>query len=109
MMMSQPSPAMPIEPFSVRVADEVLADLRARILNTRWPDPAPGRAWEQGTDLAWLRQVLAWWADEFDWRAHERHLKTLQPPPSRAGRRAHPLRPPAGAGWARAAAGGVAD
>jgi pimeloyl-ACP methyl ester carboxylesterase len=69
---------MPIEPFSVRVADEVLADLRARIRNTRWPDPAPGLAWEQGTDLAWLRQALAYWADEFDWRAQERHLNTFR-------------------------------
>jgi pimeloyl-ACP methyl ester carboxylesterase len=76
-VMSQPSPPMPIEPFSVRVAAEVLVDLRARIRNTRWPDPAPGLAWEQGTDLAYLRQVLAYWADEFDWRAQERHLNTF--------------------------------
>jgi hypothetical protein len=59
------------------VADEVLADLRARIRNTRWPDPAPGDPWEQGTDLAYLRQVLASWAEEFDWRAQERHLNTF--------------------------------
>jgi hypothetical protein len=77
MVMSQPGPTMPIEPFSVRVADEVLADLRARIRNTRWPDPAPGDPWEQGTDLAYLRQVLASWAEEFDWRAQERHLNTF--------------------------------
>jgi hypothetical protein len=41
----------------------VLADLRARIRNTRWPDPASGLRREQGTDLAYLRQVLAYWAD----------------------------------------------
>ena len=76
-MLRQPGPAMPIEPFSVRVADEVLADLRARIHNTRWPDPGPGLPWEQGTDLAWLRQVLAFWAEEFDWRAQERQLNTF--------------------------------
>ena len=72
--MSQPGPPMPIEPFPVRVAEEVPADLRARIRNTRWPDPAPGLAWEQGTDHAYLRQVLARWAEEFDWRAQERQL-----------------------------------
>src|ERR1700722_17012035 len=32
------------EQFDVRVSDEVLADLRARILNTRWPGAAPGAA-----------------------------------------------------------------
>jgi hypothetical protein len=35
MVMSQPGPPMPIEPSSVRVAEEVLADLGARIRNTR--------------------------------------------------------------------------
>src|SRR6266536_5024743 len=49
------------EQFSVRVSDEVLADLRARIANTRWPGPGPGAPWEQGTDLGYLRDLLAYW------------------------------------------------
>lgn len=70
-------PSLPIEPFSIQVEDGVLADLRARIAQTRWPDPAPGAAWEQGTDLAYLRQLLAYWADTFDWRAQERALNAF--------------------------------
>jgi len=69
---------MHIEPFSIRVKDEVLSDLRARIRNTRWPDQAPGIAWEQGTDLEYLKRVLAYWAEEFDWRAHERELNEFR-------------------------------
>ncbi len=76
-VMSQPSPSLPIEPFSIRVEEEVLSDLRARIRNTRWPDQVPGVAWEQGTDLNYLRQVLAYWANEFDWRAQERKLNAF--------------------------------
>ena len=57
------------ERFSVRVSDEVLADLRARIRNTRWPGPGPGAPWEQGTDLGYLRDVLGYWAGGFVWRA----------------------------------------
>src|ERR1700722_17476008 len=62
------------EQFDVRVSDEVLADLRARILNTRWPGAAPGAAWGQGTDLGYLQGLLGYWADGFDWRAQERWL-----------------------------------
>ncbi len=76
-MRSQPRASLRIEPFSIRVEEEVLSDLRARIRNTRWPDQVPGIAWEQGTDLEYLRQVLAYWADEFDWRAQERELNAL--------------------------------
>jgi pimeloyl-ACP methyl ester carboxylesterase len=65
---------LPITPFSIRVEAEVLSDLRTRIRDTRWPDPAPGAAWEQGTDLEYLKSLLAYWADGFDWRAQERRL-----------------------------------
>jgi pimeloyl-ACP methyl ester carboxylesterase len=61
-------------PFTIEVTDEVLADLRARIRATRWPDDAPGTAWEQGTDLTYLRRLLDHWADGFDWRGSEREL-----------------------------------
>jgi pimeloyl-ACP methyl ester carboxylesterase len=63
-----------VEPFAIRVDDAVLADLRARIARTRWPDRAPSLAWEQGTDLGYLAELLAYWGDAFDWRAREREL-----------------------------------
>ena len=62
------------EQFSIRVGEETLADLRARIRNTRWPGAAPGAPWKQGTDLGYLRSLLGYWADGFDWRAQERWL-----------------------------------
>jgi pimeloyl-ACP methyl ester carboxylesterase len=61
-------------PFTVRVSDAVIADLRARIRNTRWPGPAPGAPWSQGTDLGYLQDLMAYWANAFDWRAQERWL-----------------------------------
>ena len=70
------NPPLHITPFSIRIEAEVLSDLRTRIRNTRWPDQAPGTAWEQGTDLEYLKSLLAYWADEFDWHAQERLLNT---------------------------------
>jgi pimeloyl-ACP methyl ester carboxylesterase len=66
--------SVPIEPFSIHIEESVLSDLRTRIRNTRWPGRPPAAAWEQGMDLDYLAQVLAYWADEFDWRAQEREL-----------------------------------
>jgi pimeloyl-ACP methyl ester carboxylesterase len=66
-----------VEPFSIDVEDRVLSDLRARIRNTRWPDEPPAGAWEQGTDPDYLRALLSYWADGFDWRAQERRLNEL--------------------------------
>jgi pimeloyl-ACP methyl ester carboxylesterase len=67
-----------IVPFSIHVADEVLSDLATRIRNTRWPDPAPGAPWAQGTDRTYLKRLLGYWADGFDWRAQERRLNTFR-------------------------------
>lgn len=68
----------PPRPFTVHVPDEVLADLRARIAATRWPSAAPGNAWEQGADLGYLRGLLAYWADGFDWRRREQALNAYR-------------------------------
>ena len=65
------------EPFTVRVSDEVLADLRARIRNTRRPGRAPGAPWAQGTDLGYLQDLLAYWAAGFDWPTQERWLNSF--------------------------------
>lgn len=62
------------KPFSIRVADDVLADLRERLARARWPDAVPGGGWSYGTDLAYMRELVAYWRDRYDWRAHERVL-----------------------------------
>ncbi len=69
--------SLSVGPFSIHVEEEVLADLRARTRKTRWPDQVPGIGWEQGTDLEYLRGLLAYWADGFDWRARERELNAF--------------------------------
>jgi pimeloyl-ACP methyl ester carboxylesterase len=62
------------EPFRIHVADAVLDDLQARLRHTRWPGQVPGIGWEQGTELGWLRRLVSYWADGFDWRSWERKL-----------------------------------
>jgi pimeloyl-ACP methyl ester carboxylesterase len=68
------SAAVHVEPFSIRVDEAVLTDLRARIGATRWPDQVDGIGWDQGTELGYLRNLLAYWAGDFDWHAQERRL-----------------------------------
>ena len=66
-----------IEPFRVDVPDDVLDDLRARLARTRVPNQVDGVGWEQGTELGYLQELLAYWRDEFDWRAQEARLNTF--------------------------------
>ncbi|MGV9868105.1 epoxide hydrolase family protein [Rhodococcus koreensis] len=65
-----------ITPFEVHVADGVLDDLRQRLALTRWPDQIPGSGWERGADGDYLRALVDYWRDDFDWRAAERVQNT---------------------------------
>jgi Epoxide hydrolase N terminus len=60
--------------FAIDVDERELHDLKGRIDATRWPPAAPGSPWEQGTDLTYLRELLRYWAEEFDWHAQKREL-----------------------------------
>jgi hypothetical protein len=44
-----------LKPFTLRVSDDDMADLRARLGRTRFPDQAPDRPWAYGADLGYLR------------------------------------------------------
>ena len=66
--MSAPSP------FTLRVPDADIADLRDRLARTRFPDAAPGEPWAYGTSVDYLRDLVAYWRDGFDWRAAESKL-----------------------------------
>jgi pimeloyl-ACP methyl ester carboxylesterase len=61
--------------LSVPAAD--IADLRERLGRTRLPDQAPGPAWEYGADVAWMRKLVEYWRDDFDWRAQEARLNAF--------------------------------
>jgi microsomal epoxide hydrolase len=64
-------------PFRLHVPDDALGDLRERLARTRFPDQAPGAPWAYGTDVAYLRQLVRYWREHFDWRAQEARLNAL--------------------------------
>jgi pimeloyl-ACP methyl ester carboxylesterase len=65
------------EPFIAGTPTAALEDLRARLRATRWPDAPRGAGWQLGTDLGYLRELVTYWADEFDWPAQEAALDRL--------------------------------
>ncbi|MEO8813848.1 MAG: epoxide hydrolase family protein [Mycobacterium sp.] len=61
-------------PFRIAIPDEDLTDLRSRLHATRWPEPECVDDWSQGVPLNYVRELAAYWADEYDWRAREAAL-----------------------------------
>jgi pimeloyl-ACP methyl ester carboxylesterase len=70
-------PEITPEPFAPKTEPAVLEDLRARLRATRWPDSPRDAGWSLGTDVGYLRELIAYWADGFDWPAREAELGEL--------------------------------
>ncbi len=68
---------MPARPFAIDVPQPTLDDLRNRLARTRWPEPLPGSGWDLGVDVRYLRELCAYWADGYDWRAQEARLNAI--------------------------------
>ena len=63
-----------ISPFEIEIPSEVLSDLHRRLTNTRWPPAVEDTGWDAGTDLEYLRELVAYWRNTYDWRKHEAAL-----------------------------------
>ncbi len=63
-----------IIPFEISVPDSAIADLKQRLSRTRLPDQISDTSWEYGTDVAYMRELLDYWQNDFDWRQQESEL-----------------------------------
>src|SRR5947207_9781444 len=66
--------AMSIQAFTIHLAQSALDELQERLGRTRWPDEVEGAGWDYGTNLGYLKGLVAYWQNGFDWRAQEAAL-----------------------------------
>lgn len=65
-----------IRPFKIAIAPADLDDLQRRLSQPRWPQ-AMVHDWSDGTDLDYLRELIAYWRTGFDWRLAETRLNAF--------------------------------
>lgn len=65
---------MYIEPFRIVIDPAELGELRRRLKATRWAAEMPGAQWSMGMDAAFLRSLVDYWHDTFDWPQIEAQL-----------------------------------
>jgi pimeloyl-ACP methyl ester carboxylesterase len=63
-----------ITPFTINVTQDVLSDVQLRLQNTRWSYQVEGTKWDAGTDLNYVRELVAYWQDGYDWCKQEAAL-----------------------------------
>jgi pimeloyl-ACP methyl ester carboxylesterase len=65
---------MEIQPFEINIAQSVLDDLQKRLGRTRFSDQVEGAGWDYGTNLDYMKELVGYWRDGFDWRKQEAAL-----------------------------------
>jgi pimeloyl-ACP methyl ester carboxylesterase len=66
-----------INPFTVKVPEADLEDLRKRVLATKWPKKELVANATQGVQLATMQKVANYWATGYDWRKIEAKMNAL--------------------------------
>jgi pimeloyl-ACP methyl ester carboxylesterase len=66
-----------VTPFTLAIPEADLDDLRRRLDNTRWPEKETVDDWTQGSPLAKVQALCAYWRNDYDWRRAEAKLNGL--------------------------------
>ena len=74
---TNPAADQAIKPFTYTATDEELKDLHARIVATRWPDKETVGDRTQGAQLAKVKELVDYWASDYDWRKLEAKLSAF--------------------------------
>jgi len=61
-------------PFKIEIPQTRIDDLKSRLAKTRFPDEVEDAGWDYGTNLAFLRTLIDYWQNHFDWKAEEVRL-----------------------------------
>ncbi len=67
-----------VESFKLHIAKNTIDDLRQRLQATRWADGILEQDWERGTSPSYLRELVKYWIEDFDWSAQEAVINKLQ-------------------------------
>ncbi len=58
-------------PFRIAVPDDTLARIRRRVAEYPWHEMPDDGGWAYGTNLDYMKELCAYWLNEFDWREQE--------------------------------------
>jgi pimeloyl-ACP methyl ester carboxylesterase len=67
-----------LAPFRIDIPQSDIDDLRTRLRLTRFSDDYDNEDWSYGTNGAFLRKLVAYWLDDYDWRAVEARINRYE-------------------------------
>lgn len=66
-----------MQPFKIDISQSVLDDLQGRLEKIRWTDEPKNADWNYGTNPMYLKELITYWQNTYDWRKQETELNKL--------------------------------
>lgn len=66
-----------IRAFHIAIDQSDIDALKLRLQQSKMPTYSPANSWEDGTDVSYMKELMQYWQDEFDWRNIETQLNTF--------------------------------
>ena len=66
-----------MNPFQFKVPDGELENILRRVAAYPWHEMPDDGGWDYGTNLEYLKELCAYWVDEFDWRVQEARINSF--------------------------------
>lgn len=73
----KPKKADEVRPFRIQTDDKELKDLKERLARTRFPDQIDDAGWDYGVELGFMKELVSYWKDRYDWHAWEKKLNAM--------------------------------
>jgi len=68
-----------VSPSRIEIPEHELEDLWRRLAHTRWSEELIGAGSDYGVPIAYLRRLIDYWLDGYDWRMWEARLNKYSP------------------------------
>lgn len=66
-----------IKPFKVDVPESLIQEIYTSIANYKWGYMPDDGGWLYGTNIDYLKELCAYWLNEYDWRKHEKRINAF--------------------------------
>jgi len=66
-----------IQPFRIDIPQAELDDLHDRLNRVRWAEELPDAGWDYGVPVEFVKELVEYWRNGYDWRAWEAKLNTF--------------------------------
>jgi pimeloyl-ACP methyl ester carboxylesterase len=66
-----------MDKFKIDIPTNIITDLKQRLKNTRWPDEPHDNDWQYGTNRQYLKDLMKYWLEEYDWYKQQEYLNSF--------------------------------